>query len=103
MITVRIGEEERSLQAASEQWITQQIQRRRADGHSICVRVSIRRGGLDMTLTTPGCVTGGGGGRAPNANEREIFQLWNERRLNDIDFTGGNLVAFLAQLTRTFS
>jgi len=56
-----------------------------------------------MTLTTPGCVTGGGGGRAPNANEREIFQLWNERRLNDIDFTGGNLVAFLAQLTRTFS
>lgn len=36
MITVRIGEEERSLQAATEQWITQQIQRRRADGHSIC-------------------------------------------------------------------
>lgn len=102
MITVTIGEEERTLQEATEQWINHQIQRRRADGMAICVRVSIRQGGLDMILATPSCISRGGSGRAPNANEKEIFGLWNQRGLNDPNFSGGNLIAFLAQLKRSF-
>lgn len=102
MIAVRIGEEERSLQDATEQWINQQIQRRRVDNQAICVRVAIRQGGLDMVLATPSC-NGTGGGRTPNANEIEVFRLWNERGLNVPDFSSGNLVAFLAQIKRFFS
>lgn len=103
MIAVRIGEEERSLQEATEQWINHQIQRRRADNQAICVRVSIRQGGLDMALATPSCNGAGGGRRTPNANEMEVFRLWKERGLDEPEFSGGNLVAFLAQLKRSLS
>lgn len=99
MITIRIAEEERQLDSVDEQWINQQINRRRADGQAVCVRVTVHEDGLDMVLSTPNC-TGGGGGRPPRPQEKEVFDLWNQRGLNDADFTGGNLVAFLKQLKR---
>lgn len=103
MITIRIGEEHRSLQEATPSWITEQIQRRRADGQAVCVRVSIQHGGLNMSLATPNCASTQGGGRPPTQNEKELFTLWADRGLNDPDFSGGNLVAFVAQLRRSFT
>jgi hypothetical protein len=100
MITIKIAEEERQLDAVDEQWINQQINRRRADGQTICVRVTVHEGGLDMVLSTPSCGTSGGGGRPPRPQEKEVLGLWNQRGLNDANFTGGNLVAFLKQLRR---
>ncbi len=99
MITVRIAEEERQLDAADEQWINQQINRRRADGQTVCVRVTVHKDDLDVVLSTPNCASGGGG-RPPRPREREVLDLWNQRGLNDINFTGGSLVAFLKQLKR---
>lgn len=97
MITIRIGQETRSDADASESWINEQINRRRADGQNVCVEVSINTGGLNLRLTTAAC-GGGGGGRPPNGNERAVIDLWNRRGLNTNDFTGGSLVAFLKQL-----
>lgn len=97
VITVKIGNEERLLSEIDAQWINQQIHRRRADGHSVCVRVQILHENLDMVLSTPNCATGGGG-RAPNRFEQVIFDLWQKLGLNDVNFTGGNVVAFLNQL-----
>lgn len=98
MITVRIGQEERGLDAADEQWINQQIVHRRRDGQSDCVTVRIQQGELDLILTTPGCGGSGGGGRPPRTVEREVINLWDKRRLNDAAFTSGDLIAFLKQL-----
>lgn len=81
MITIRIGQETRSDADASESWINEQINRRRADRQNVCVEVC-----------------GGVGGRPPNGKEREVLDLWNRRGLNANDFTGGSLVAFLKQL-----
>ncbi len=53
MIRVRIGETEKDLQNVDESWINQQINRRRADGISVCVRVIIKDRDLDMALSTP--------------------------------------------------
>lgn len=101
MISIRIGQEERSLDAVDEQWVNQQIIRRRHDGQSDCVTVRIhQQGELDLALTTPSCGGGGGGGRPPNAKESEVIDLWQKRRLNEPNFTGGDLVAFLRQLKR---
>lgn len=102
MIIVSIGNEQRALQDATPAWIQEQIQRRRADGQSICARVSIQQDGLNVNLATPSCVSSQGGGRPPNPNEKEVFALWADRGLNDPHFSGGNLVAFLAQLRRLF-
>ena len=99
MITVTIGSELRRFEDVSEQWINQQIHRRRQDNVASCVAVSINLPPLNMVLTTPGC-KGGGGGRPPNEREKQIFDLWHRLGLNDERFTGANVVAFLKQLRR---
>lgn len=100
MISVRIGEAERELGNVSESWVNQQINRRREDGISVCVEVIIKEGEFDMRLATPTCVSRGGGSRVPRQSEEKVFTLWRKRGLNDTDFTGGNLNAFLKQLKR---
>lgn len=96
MINIKIGDTERELNRISESWINQQINRRRADGHSVCVRVTIRQDQLNMTLSTPNC-PGRSGGRPPTRSEKQVFDLWDQKGLNSEKFTGGNLIAFLKQ------
>lgn len=98
MIKIRIADVEKELASADEQWINQQINRRRADGQTVCVRIIIHEGGLDMILSTPTCGASEGGGRPPRPEEKKVFDLWNKRGLDDENFTSGNVVAFLNQL-----
>lgn len=98
MIKVRIGETERELSDATPQWINEQIGRRRKDGVSVCVRVLINTGSLNFALSTPTC-GGGGGGHPPNPQEKQFLSLWEKLHLNTPDFSSGNLVAFLKQIS----
>lgn len=98
MVRIWIGGAERELGSVKESWINQQINRRQADGLSVCVRVTVKEGDLDMILSTPTCQAGVSGSRPPRPRERTVFDLWNQRGLSDTNFTGGNLVAFLKQL-----
>ena len=99
MIKIRIGEAEKDLASADEHWINQQINRRREEGQTVCVKVTVHEGALDIVLSTATC-GGAGGGRPPSTKETAVFGLWKERGLDKADFTGGNLVAFLKQLMR---
>lgn len=99
MIKVRIGDSERELRDATPPWINEQINRRRADGISVCVQVLIDSSPLNLTLSTPDCSRGGSGGRPLNQQESKIVSLWEKLHLNKQDFTGGNLVAFLKQIS----
>lgn len=98
MIKIRIANEERQIDTADVHWINQQINRRREEGHPVCVRVIIREGGLDMILSSANCETGAGGGRPPLPKEKKVFDLWDQRGLSSAHFAGGNLVAFLQQI-----
>jgi len=99
MIKIRIAEAEREfVGSVDESWINQQINRRRADGLTVCVRVIVKERDLAMILSTPTCGASGGGGRPPRPREKKVLNLWNQRGLNDANFTGGNLIAFLKQL-----
>ncbi len=100
MSTVKIGSDERPLGEADAQWINQQINRRRDDGEDVCVIVRINEPGVDVTLATPSCGGGGGGGRKANDQESAVLSLWTDRGMNQTDFNGGSLVAFLSQLDR---
>ena len=99
MIFVSIAGDERSLQDASPDWITQQVERRRRDGLRVCVTVTIKTGELDMRLSTPEC-GGGGGGRAPTTREAQVFNLWTKLHLNHPGWSPGNVIAFLRQVDR---
>lgn len=99
MIRVQIGSDERVDDAATEEWINQQLGRRRDAGEPVCVRVLINTSSLNIALATVGCA-GGGGGRPPHPEEREIIELWRKRGLSEPEFHGGNLVAFVKQARR---
>jgi hypothetical protein len=97
MIRVIIGDVESALNNISESWINQQINRRRADGQNVCVRVIIHHDKLNMVLSTPSCRSESAG-RPPNNHEQELFDCWEQCGLNKERFTGGNLIAFLKKL-----
>lgn len=100
MVTVKIGESERTQSEVDESWVNQQINRRRAEGLQVCVRVTIKANDVDIILTTPGCASGGGGVRRLTDDEQRVLELWQQRGLSQLNFTGGNLIAFLKQLGR---
>jgi len=100
MIKIKIGSAETTVENVDEQWINQQINRRRADGAVVCVQIIIRELDIDMRLSTPSCGGRGGGRRLPNHREKEIFNLWSARGLDQPEFTGGAVVAFLHQVRR---
>lgn len=98
MIKVSIRDFEKELSNVREAWINEQLSRRRREEESVCVQVTIDKPPLRMGLSTPDC-TSGGGERPPNAQERRIFELWEKHRLNTTGYTGGNLIAFLRQIS----
>jgi hypothetical protein len=98
-IKVQIGTSERDISDIEPNWVNEQINRRKKDGVPVCVRVSINLGDINIALATTDCPGGGGGGRPPNRQEKEIFALWNKLHLNQESFSGGNLVAFLKQIS----
>jgi hypothetical protein len=101
MITIRIGESVRSLEddrSIDQSWVNQQINGRRADNQPVCVQISINENSLNMALSSSDCPRRGGG-RPPNQHELQIFDLWEKVGMNKSEFHGGNLVAFLKQLS----
>jgi hypothetical protein len=68
--------------------------------HRVCVRVWIQKSQVDIVLSTPHCPPLGGGGGSLNLREQEIFDLWKRLRLNDPNFEGNDLWAFLKQVSR---
>ena len=99
MIKVKIGDNEKDCRDTTPQWINEQIKRRRDDGIPVCVQVRIDRSPLNFTLSTPGCSRGGGGGRPLNPDESHVHALWEKLHLNTPDFSGGDLIAFLKQIS----
>lgn len=97
-ITIKIANEERQIESVDPQWINQQINRRKADGENVCVRVSVHGPGIELYFATPTCGGGGGRGRPFTAVEQAIVDLWLKLGLSEQSFTGGNVVAFLKQL-----
>jgi hypothetical protein len=100
MLRIRINQEERHGDASDlEQWITRQVNGRRADGFSVCVHVDIEAEGVRLTLASSGC--GGGGGFRPlSGAEEAVVDLWRECGMSEAKFVGGSLVAFVHRLRR---
>jgi hypothetical protein len=101
MIRISIGGNEKPLEDATPSWIRDQIEDRRHNRSSVCVRVTIHSGSLNMVLSTPACAAAGGGSggtRPPSPSEQEIFDLWEKRGMNSDSFNVGQLTAFLSEI-----
>lgn len=101
MSYVQIGSEQRPLNEATEQWISEQLRRRRQGGGSTCIRVVLNTGALNLALATADCPSAAGVPRQLNPQEQEVVNLWGSRGLNDRDIAPGGLIAFLTQVQRS--
>ena len=83
MITIKICEYERQFNGTrdiDEQWINQQINRRKDSGQPVFVRVIIQQGDINISLATPGFPGGRVGTPRPlKPMERAVVDLWNKR------------------------
>jgi hypothetical protein len=100
MTRVSIDGIERTSEQVTPSWLREEIESRRKAGKNVCVRVTIKSGSLDLILGTPACASGGGGGRAPTPQEKELFDLWAKRGMNSNDFNVGQLTAFLSEIKK---
>lgn len=102
MSSIKIGGDLRDLRDADSQWIASEIVGRRKDGQSVCVLVEINESGANLPLMTQACRVGSGrgGGRAPNALESAIIDLWNRHGLDSGEVEPGQVVAFVRQVLR---
>ncbi len=98
-IQVKIGEYEKEMAEIRPDWITEQLNRRRRQGEPVCIRVTIHQGPLNLQLATSDCPSLGGQGAALNSEERQVWELWKRLHLNEKEFTAGNLIAFLQQIS----
>lgn len=101
MIDVWVGPDRASLADAMRgAWVVRQTRRRRQDGEQVCFRVRLNASHVDFTLATPECGRGGGGGRGLTWLERQILELWEKHRLDELTYDAGQALAFLRQLDR---
>ncbi len=99
MVKIKIGPNERDIDGVDESWINKEVNRLRKEQGSVCVRVTIREGNMNVMFSTPDCPGSGGG--ALNRDEKKILDLWKKHRLSESDFHGGDVVAFLKQLMKS--
>jgi hypothetical protein len=98
-VWVRIGGDERALDASDAQWVHQSIQARMRDGQSPCVEVRVRTDRVHVRLATP-CCPSGSGGRSPNNDEAELLDLWRAYGLCDDPPDLEQVWPFLGRLRR---
>lgn len=98
VVSVEINGQRRSWpQEADPEWINQQINKRRADGQTVWVLVTVQDSSFKLSLATPGYPSAGGRS-VLSSEEQAVVDLWRKLGLSESGFTGGNVVAFLKQL-----
>jgi hypothetical protein len=92
---------EKKLSNTNKHWITKQINKRKAEGHSVCARVIItKENHSNIALSTAACPITITGDELLNKYENELFSLWKEQGLAKEEFTCDDLIAFLKQLLK---
>lgn len=98
MVRIKIGDYEKKLDNIDECWINQTINGYRKEKIPLSVHVIFEEGSLNMVLSAPPPKSSFI--RKPRGAEIQICNLWNEVGLNNPEFTGGNLIAFIKQLKK---
>ncbi len=98
-IRVKIAGFEKDISEVDPSWVNQQINGRRAAGEAVCVQVTIQKDSVNLMLITADCPHNGNGSKKSLSDyERELLDTWMKLHLNENNFSGGNLLAFLNQI-----
>ncbi len=99
-VTVTFGTDTRSNNAITAGWIHAAMQAQERAGQPVCGTVRVEGGGIDVAVPVGSCPGASGGGRAPNAAEGEVIELFKRRHLDEARFSPGELESFVKQALR---
>src|SRR5947208_17118177 len=100
MIKVKVGTTELLYDNAREfddGRIVRLIAELRGSGQSVCVLVTVEEYPVDLLLPAGACMGVSGSRRQLRPEEQRIVEVWERHKLNKVDFSEGELVAFLKQ------
>ncbi len=104
MVTIKIGESEMEfdrISSVDENWIIQNVNRRRQDFKTVCVRVTLHTDAVSIILIGGECIGGGGGSaRRLTQEEEDALELWEKLGLKGSRVDAGKLVGFFKQVRR---
>ena len=81
MISIRVGEQERDVRAIEYAWISEHIERRRADGSDPCVVLIVQEGDTNLVFTCGECPVFKRQLESPRPEEEGLFEMWAEHGL----------------------
>ena len=82
-VTVTFGSDARANNAITPSWIRSAMDALERSGKRICGSVHVEGGGISVTLPVGACPSaGGGGGRPPNAAEKDVIDRWRRLHLD---------------------
>ena len=99
-VTVTFGTAAAANDAVTGGWIQAQMRTQDEAGQPICAHVLVEGGDISVSLPVGNCTSGGRGGRALNAAETEVVDLYRRRHLDQPQFSPGELEAFIRQAMR---
>ena len=100
MVTICIDNRKVNLEDVDQRWITNQITGRRSEGSDPCIQITVKLNDINLFLSTSNCLKKAISDRKPNDKEQRIIDWWKQFKLNENDYTCGNLVAFIQQLKK---
>ena len=98
MIRINIDGHDKALDQVDPAWIKNQIEKGRASGMPVCVRVTLKSAGADVVFVSGGCPSMGGGGRMANPKEKHFLDLWARLGLTNVSFQADKLIKFLGDI-----
>lgn len=101
MITLQIGTSERRDGEIEKRWIQDQVNSRKKNGESVCVRIHIQCGDVNLRLKSRDCSKSTGGSRPLNNKEQHIVDEWTQKGFPNKDINPGMVVSFWEFLKRT--
>jgi hypothetical protein len=103
MITIKIGNNERSDGDINALWIKDQVNARSKEGDKICVLFKVNCGDVNLNLPSRDCPKfegGGGGDRKLSAKEEHILDEWKKKGFPVEDVNPGMVISFWEFLKR---
>ena len=98
MIKVQIEGIEKIFSELSVSWVHEQIKQRQRDGLSVCVRVFVTTGNIDLVLSSGECFSSGASNRRATKDECRIFDLWDDFQLKNVPINSGRVISFLQKI-----
>ena len=99
MITVRIGSESKNLKEIDRVWLHNEIERRRSEGRSIEIEITVDKSPVKLGFSIPGIFSSDTKPERLPLESRNVIRLWERYNFNEKNLDPAKLFSFLSDIS----